>query len=73
MLINTNAPKCPTCGGELVSISHYDACVMENNILAVSVVGGCDHCGNQYEWVEYYTYAGYASVQPTKIKARSAD
>jgi len=71
MMINTNEPTCPTCGGTLISISHYDVEDLDTGTIAMSVVGGCDHCGNTYEWVEYYAYKGHADIKPTQIKARA--
>ena len=46
MMINTNEPTCPTCGGTLISTSHFDVESMDNGQIAMSVVGVCDHCGN---------------------------
>ena len=58
-MLNTHEPTCPTCGGTLISTSHFDVENMDNGQIAMSVVGVCDHCGNQYEWVEWYSYIGY--------------
>ena len=71
MMINANEPTCPTCGGTLISTSHFDVESMDNGQIAMSVVGVCDHCGNQYEWVEWYSYIGHNSIQKTEIKARA--
>lgn len=71
-MIIADEPRCPTCGGTLISTSHFDVEDIGGK-LAMSVVGMCDHCGNQYEWVEYYTYLGCApdSIKQTEIKARA--
>lgn len=61
----------PTCGGTLISTSHFDVESMDNGQIAMSVVGVCDHCGNQYEWVEWYSYIGHNSIQKTEIEARA--
>ena len=71
MMINTNEPTCPTCGGTLISTSHFDVESMDNGQIAMSVVGVCDHCGNQYSWYEHYTYQGVSHVRQNEIKARA--
>lgn len=65
MKIDTNEPTCPICGGTLIPISLYNVEDLDTNTIAMSVVGTCTHCGNRYEWVEYFTYKGHANIQPT--------
>ena len=38
MMINTNEPTCPTCGGTLISTSHFDVESMDNGQITMSVV-----------------------------------
>lgn len=71
MMINTDGPTCPTCGGTLIPISYYDVEDSGTGEIVISVVGNCNHCGNQYEWVEYYSYKGHANIKPTQIKTKA--
>ena len=66
MLINTNEPTCPTCGGTLESKSFYNIEADESGNIVANVIGFCDNCGNRYEWEEHYAYKGFANVEKTK-------
>lgn len=63
MMINTNEPTCPTCGGTLIPDSHYDIEIEEQSSIIVYQVGCCDHCGNEYRWQEHYAYKGFSDVK----------
>lgn len=63
MLINTQEPTCPTCGGTLMPTSHADLTIDEINGIIVMMVGTCDCCGNRYQWNEHYAYKGYSDVE----------
>ena len=69
-MLKTGKVICPTCGGEVVEFDNIDIEV-DNTTVTLFKVGECDHCGNQYEWVEWYSYIGHNSIQKTEIKARA--
>lgn len=55
---------CPTCGGEVVE---FDTIDIEVNTASVTLfkVGGCNRCGNHYQWHEEYALAGYRDLEQT--------
>ena len=69
-MLKTGKVICPTCGGEVVEFDNIDIEV-DTSTVYLFKVGKCDHCGNQYEWVEWYSYIGHNSIQKTEIKARA--
>lgn len=70
MMIDTNKPKCPECGDEIMQMA-TPIVIDDEDGLVVECSGYC--CRQWYKWYEHYSFKGHTGLEKSeRIRARSS-